>query len=115
MRYSLFLLTFLVGCATSVVENNAMKFATIYSACKSKEAILNVAEADKVSDQDATKVLNFEINRNNCRKLPFPIAVPLGELEYSYLDSKDRSSKVIKSIKDLGEFWFIVLETNIRS
>lgn len=115
MRYSVLLLTFLVGCATSVADDDSTSVAIIDAVCKSKESILNIAEADKVSDQDASKVLRFEISRNNCKKLPYLITIQLGELEHSYVDSKGRASKVIKSPESLGVFWYIVLEGKSRS
>jgi hypothetical protein len=87
-------------------EEKTKERAVIIASCNALQHINKVANADKKSSKEATKIFRELATRGDCRRYYGPIMVDLGKLEYSYVDSNGIHTEVWKLLGQ--KLWVLI-------
>jgi len=81
--------------------------------CRSLTAIQGIMEGDKVSYQDAVKILKYYTEQNLCKMYYPPIMVEVEKKVDQYIDYNNEVTSIWK-LKD-QELWTIVIHSSLDS
>jgi|TARA_R110002020_G_scaffold139200_1_gene309948 hypothetical protein len=111
----IFIISFSVFSSSVLAQEERTKErGIVIASCNALQYIKKIADADAKSSKDAVKIFYELANQGHCRRYNMPVAVDLGELEYSYVDSNNTYTEVWKLLKQ--NLWvLIVTEKNIGS
>lgn len=113
----------LVGCsstsevnstkATAELSSNTQPMVVMSTVCRSLTAIQGIMEGDKVSYEDAVKILKYYTEQNLCRIYYPPIMVAVEKKIDQYIDYNNEVTSIWK-LKD-QELWTIVIHSSLDS
>ena len=113
----------LVGCsstsevnstkATAELSSNTQPMVVMSTVCRSLTAIQGIMEGDKVSYEDAVKILKYYTEQNLCRIYYPPIMVAVEKKIDKYIDYNNEVTSIWK-LKD-QELWTIVIHSSLDS
>ena len=113
----------LVGCsstsevnstkATAELSSNTQPMVVVSTVCRSLTAIQGIMEGDKVSYEDAVKILKYYTEQNLCRIYYPPIMVAVEKKIDQYIDYNNEVTSIWK-LKD-QELWTIVIHSSLDS
>ena len=113
----------LVGCsstsevnstkATAELSSNTQPMVVMSTVCRSLTAIQGIMEGDKVSYEDAVKILKYYTEQNLCRVYYPPIMVAVEKKVDLYIDNNNEVTSIWK-LKD-QELWTIVIHSSLDS
>jgi len=113
----------LVGCsstsevnstkATAELSSNTQPMVVMSTVCRSLTAIQGIMEGDKVSYEDAVKILKYYKEQNLCRIYYPPIMVAVEKKIDQYIDYNNEVTSIWK-LKD-QELWTIVIHSSLDS
>ena len=113
----------LVGCsstselnstkATAELSSNTQPMVVMSTVCRSLTAIQGIMEGDKVSYEDAVKILKYYTEQNLCRVYYPPIMVAVEKKVDQYIDYNNEVTSIWK-LKD-QELWTIVIHSSLDS
>jgi len=99
--------------ATAELPSDTNRMVIMSTVCRSLTAIQGIMEGDKVSYQDAVKILKYYTEQNLCKIYYPPIMVEVEKKINQYIDYNNKVTSIWK-LKD-QELWTIVIHSSLDS
>lgn len=99
--------------ATAELPSDTNRMVIMSTVCRSLTAIQGIMEGDKVSYQDAVKILKYYTEQNLCKIYYPPIMVEVEKKINQYIDYNNKVTSIWK-LKD-QELWTIVIHSSTDS